>query len=620
MTIGKAFFMAIVCLLLQVACRPAQTQTDSPNGKITASFCKDNSFIVSYHEKGNTHIVFTLADIGLKTRQGGGKMELVSVSDTKRINDSYRMLHGKRKNCYNEGTERVYSFADSMGIAIDVIFRVYNDGIAFRYSFPNEKEAIITEERTTYRVADNIKRWTQELTSSYEDFYPMNTDGGTGKSGKWGYPALFQVSDSVWTLITEANIDNANCGSWLTNIENKSSYKVELSENNLKCTSGWASPWRVAMIGTLSDIVESTLVTDVSKPCEIEDVSWVAPGLVSWIYWAYNHGSKDYQIVKKYIDFAAELKLPYVLIDWEWDVMGNGGDLHDAIAYAHEKGVKPMLWYNSSTAWASEGAAGPLFRLNTPESRKKEFQWLKEMGVKGIKVDFFNQDSLSTMQYFIDLMEDAAKYQLMINFHGATIPRGWQRTYPNLMTVEGVYGAEWYNNAPVLTDRAAWHNTTLPFTRNVIGSMDYTPCTFTDSQHPHLTSNAHELALLVVFESALQHLADRPEGYLSQPLAVRDLISGLPAAWDETKLLCGYPSEYIVIARRKGDTWYIAGLNGTNEKKTLTFSPDFIEENTELQLFADGANTKEFAVKTITKKDNVFSVDCLPRGGFIIRQ
>ena len=156
------------------------------------------------------------------------------------------------------------------------------------------------------------------------------------------------------------------------------------------------------------------------------------------------------------------------------------------------------------------------------------------MGVKGIKVDFFGADSIGMINYYLDILETAAKHKLMVNFHGATIPRGWQRTYPHFMTSEAVYGAEWYNNNGRLTPNAAWHNCTLPFTRNVIGPMDYTPCAFTDSQHPHITTHAHELALTIVFESALQHLADRPSGFLEQPAVVQQLITGLPTAWDDT--------------------------------------------------------------------------------------
>jgi hypothetical protein len=313
------------------------------------------------------------------------------------------------------------------------------------------------------------------------------------------------------------------------------------------------------------------------------------------------------------------MNLPYVLIDWEWDEMANGGNLEDAIAYAKEQGIKPLLWYNSSTAWLGPG---PLYRLNSKENREKEFAKLQQMGVKGIKVDFFQKDSLSTMNYFIDILEDAAKYELMVNFHGATIPRGFQRTYPNMVSVEGVYGAEWYNNAPVLTNRAAAHNCTLPFTRNVVGPMDYTPCTFTDSQFPHITTDAHELALLVVFESTLQHLADRPEGYMAQSEDVRNFISSLPTVWDDTKLLAGYPGEYVVMARRSGDKWYIGGLNGTDEEKSITFNlPAEISTSV---LFADTQaeyeqdNCMIDKVEFSAAANSSVEIVCKPRGGFIL--
>ena len=257
-------------------------------------------------------------------------------------------------------------------------------------------------------------------------------------------------------------------------------------------------------------MVESTLVTDVADPSKVADTEWIEPGLVSWIYWAHNHGSKDYRLLKEYIDLAVRMK--------------NGGKLEDAVKYATACGVKSLVWYNSSTAWLGPG---PLYRLNKKEDRRKEYQWLSDLGVSGMKIDFFNGDSVSTMNYFIDLLEDAADYQLMVNFHGATVPRGWQRTYPHLMSVEGVYGAEWYNNNAILTDRAAAHNATLPFTRNVIGPMDYTPGTFSDSQYPHITSYGHELALPVLFESALQHMPDRPSVYAQLPEAVKQLSYGL---------------------------------------------------------------------------------------------
>ena len=319
---------------------------------------------------------------------------------------------------------------------------------------------------------------------------------------------------------------------------------------------------------------------------------------------------------------AATLHLPYVLIDAEWDQMdqlasNEGKTIEDAIAYAKEKGVKPMIWYNSSVGWV-DGAPTPKYRLNKPEDREKEFAWCEKLGVAGVKIDFFSGDNQMNMDYCLDLLESAARHHLLVNFHGATIPRGWQRTWPNLMSTEGVYGAEWYNNVPTFTAKAAAHNATLPFTRNVIGPMDYTPCAFSDSQHPHITTHAHELALTVLFESGLQHLADKPESYLAQPHEVQDFFSHLPAVWDETRFISGYPGESVVLARRSGDTWYIAGINGTDEPK----APPLLSrrglgwsDQPHITAFLDAGDR---AWKILPKVSELpEKVVCRPRGGFV---
>ena len=320
---------------------------------------------------------------------------------------------------------------------------------------------------------------------------------------------------------------------------------------------------------------------------------------------------------------AVTLKLPYVLIDAEWDEMKDGKTIEDAVAYANSKGVKPMIWYNSSVGWI-DGAPTPKFRLNKPEDREKEFAWCEKIGVAGVKIDFFSGDCQRDMTYCIDLLESAAKHHLLVNFHGATVPRGWQRTYPNLMSTEGVYGAEWYNNVPTFTKQAASHNTTLPFTRNIIGPMDYTPCTFSDSQHPHITSDAHELALTVLYESALQHLADKPESYLVQPQQVQDFFGQLPTVWDETRYVSGYPGESVVLARRSGSTWYVAGINGTDNKKTLDVDLNFIDGGEHsVQMFADADPSKyQLAAEKdwlITNGNQIpREIATHPRGGFVL--
>lgn len=274
------------------------------------------------------------------------------------------------------------------------------------------------------------------------------------------------------------------------------------------------------------------------------------------------------------------------------------------------------MWYNSGTSWIEPT---PNDRLLTAEKRAKEFAWLNKIGVYGIKVDFFAGDQQDMMKYYIDILKDAAKYHLLVNFHGATVPRGWARTYPNLMSTEAVYGAEWYNNVPTMTDKAAAHNTTLPFTRNVIGSMDYTPVTFSNSQHPHITSYGHELALSVVFESGLQHFADRPSAYESLPAEPKAFLKQVPVVWNDTKLIDGSLGEKVIIARKKGNQWYIAGLNGKDVPQTLLVKFDFLDKgNHSFQLIKDGKDSTSFSSEIIkVKKGDTLKIECLPRGGFV---
>jgi hypothetical protein len=538
------------------------------------------------------------------------------------VKADYQMLAGKKRHCTNEANE--YQCGT-------VTLRMYNDGIAVRTSDINPQPSDIA-----YCLPEGTRRWMQQWCGSYEGFFPLDTTykvlpvpsySGTFKSAegwnnRWGYPALIEPADGVFVLITEANIEKGQSASCLYN--DGETYRVVeaermdvAGETSDHKTANGKTPWRVAIIGTLADVVESTLVTDVSEPCKIADTSWIHPGTVSWIYWAYNHGSNDYDIIKKYVDMAVTLGLPYVLIDAEWDEMKNGKTIEDALNYAKEKGIKPLIWYNSSVGWV-DGAPTPKFRLNKPEDREREFAWCDKMGVAGVKIDFFSGDNQKNMDYCQDLLECAARHHLLVNFHGATVPRGWQRTWPNLMSTEGVYGAEWYNNVPTFTAKAARHNATLPFTRNVIGPMDYTPCTFSDSQHPHITTNGHELALTVLFESALQHLADRPESYLAQPQAVQDFFGYLPTTWDETRLVCGYPGEYVVMARRSGTTWYVAGINGSDEQRTLKFSLDFIKGDiSEMTLFGDSGDKKNPWI-IVPMFSLPSSLDLAPRGGFVL--
>lgn len=554
-------------------------------------------------------------------------LKFIEESKAVEIHDKYEMVCGKRKLCENFGTEKVFNYVNSNNKPLSIVFRAYNNGVAFRYSFPDHSDSSINiiDEVTTFVLPDSTSRWMQPYNISYEDFFPLNKTGlSPKKEQEWGLPALYKVNDNpFWVLISEANITENNCATKLCNLENINEYKVaypfvrnDFKQTGVVTSLPWNSQWHTLAIGKLSDIVESTLITDVSEPNKLKETDWIKPGPVSWIYWANNHGSKDYQKVVEYIDFAAEMKWPYILIDWEWDVMGNGGNITDAVNYAKSKGVKPLMWYNSGTCWLDPT---PVDRLLTAQKRAEEFLWLNKIGVYGIKVDFFAGDQQDMMKYYIDILKDAAKYHLMVNFHGATIPRGWARTYPNLMSTEGVYGAEWYNNQPILTNKAAGHNTTLPFTRNVVGSMDYTPVTFSNTQHPHITSYGHELALSVVFESGLQHFADSPTAYNSLPSEPKEFLKDVPVSWDDTKLIDGYPEDKVIIARKKGNQWYLGGLNGKDEVQALKVNFDFLGEgNFNLKLIKDGKDDKSFTIEVVkVKRGDILSIECLPRGGFV---
>jgi hypothetical protein len=581
--------------LLLSCCAVIAMAQQSPDGRLTVE-ARQQTLVVSFRQSPVLEIETSVDASSLRQ------------STPTLVQADYQMLSGKRRHCTNEANE--YRTGN-------MVLRLYNDGLAFRY-----EDANWTKEQTAYRIPEGTKRWMQQWCDSYEGFFPLTTSYKTepvpsfsgvfksaeGWNNRWGYPALLEPADGVFALLTEANIGRGQSASCLYN--DGELFRV-VPDGTIEGTTSDHSPWRVIIVGTLADVVQSTLVTDVSESCRLEDTCWIQPGVVSWVYWAYNHGSNDYNIIKMYVDMAVALKLPYVLIDAEWDEMKDGKTIEDAVGYAKQQGIRPLIWYNSSVGWV-DGAPGPKYRLNKPKDREKEFAWCEQIGVAGVKIDFFSGDNQMNMEYCQDLLECAARHHLLVNFHGATIPRGWQRTYPNLMSTEGVYGAEWYNNVPTFTKKAAAHNATLPFTRNVIGPMDYTPCAFSDSQHPHITTHAHELALTVLFESGLQHLADRPESFFAQPQEVQDFFGQLPVVWDETRFVSGYPGESVVLARCCGNTWYVAGINGTDEPKTLDTPLDFIP-NGKVVSYMDGDPWTVRHEQTLPR-----SVNCRPRGGFVL--
>ncbi len=614
-----------------------KVQLQSPDQKINAAvFCQQNTDVgewyikASYNSNGKITEAIPHVALGLlRSDQDFSKdLKFLKAGKPVLINEEYTALHGKKSVCKNAANEIVVSFENPSKAKLNIIIRAYNDGITFRYEFPEKQGSfVVKDELTAYSIPSETTRWMEKWNTANEGLYTA-INNGKAPSGEWGYPALFNTGNKdCWFLLHESDVNRNYCGTKLNNATDSSKYKLTfpnpkdgrgLGESTPTITLPWKSPWRVIIMGTLADIVESTLVNDVSSPSLIKNKDWIKPGIASWNYWSSNHGTKDYKTVCEFTDLAAEMNWPYTLLDWEWDVMSNGGNLEDAVKYIQSKGIKPLIWYNSGGPHTGVMAT-PRDRMLTHENRVEEFTKLKKMGFAGVKVDFFESEKQDMIKYYLDILEDAAQFEMMVYFHGCIVPRGWERTYPNLMTHEAVRGAEWYNNTPDFTMPAPEHNATLPFTRNVVGPMDYTPVTFTNSQYPHITSYGHELALSVLFESGMQHMADRPEGYYALPDAARTFLKNVPNAWDDTKLLDGYPGKDVIIARRKGNDWYIGGINAEQREKTKTIKFDFLPDGVKykLTLIADGKHDKDFATQyLVVDKTSSVNVKLLRRGGF----
>ena len=625
----KRLLAVAIGVLLSVATMRGQLPTlSSPNGQVKVALSQSGTQTQLVLSDANDTQLITV-QLGLTTTDADfTQLVFDSATEPQHIAEDYIMLHGKKSHVVNEANGLTAVFHNAGDETMEVEIRAYNDGLTFRYVLPDEMGTTtrtFSGEQTTYDIPNNYHRWLQGYTPTYEGDFPYQATGG--QQGAWGYPALFE-QNGTFMLITEANPNRMYCSTHLDNSSSSNLYKLaypyswegnNTGDVNSQWTGRWYSPWRVVICGQLKDIVESTLVEDVSDATTMTQLDFVQPGRAAWVYWAYNHGTKDFQICCQYVDLAVAMGWEYVLFDWEWDDMSNGGNLEDAVAYALSKGIKPLMWYNSGGAHNTVSST-PRDRMSTHASRVQEFQWLNSIGVVGVKIDFFESDKQNIMNYFLDILEDAADYNMMVNFHGCTIPRGWTRTYPHLMSTEAVLGAEQYNNAGYMTDNGARVNCLFPYTRNVVGPMDYTPVAFTNSQYPHTTTYAHELALSVAFESGIQHWADRPAGFYALPYEARRHMMEVPVQWDETRFVSGYPGESFVVARRHGEQWYVAGINGTNNARTESVSLDFLGEgNWAMTRLADGSGSTSFNINytTVTAAAEV-SVPVLAKGGFVL--
>jgi hypothetical protein len=336
------------------------------------------------------------------------------------------------------------------------------------------------------------------------------------------------------------------------------------------------TPWRILALGTLETIANSTLGTDLAKPAVEMDSEFIKPGISSWSWGLLKDDATVYPVQREFIDYASDMHWQYTLIDADWDRKIGDKKLTELVDYATSKNVGIWVWYNSSGDWNTTEYS-PKSRLLSHKSRAQEFSKLNKMGVKGIKIDFFAGDGQSMMAYYHEILSDAAKYQLLVNFHGATLPRGLHRTYPNLLSAEAVRGFEMITFFQNAADKQASHSAMLPFARNLFDPMDFTPTTFNEIPNiKRKTTNGFELALPILFVSGIQHIVETPSGMKTVPAYVKQFLRQLPVQWDESRYIAGTPGKLAIFARRSGNLWYIAGINGENNAKTVSLDLSFL--------------------------------------------
>lgn len=575
----------------------------------------------------------------------------VSESAQRTIDSVYTMITGKRSSCRNHCNEKVLTFTSGDGTSpFEIIIRAYDDGFAFRYRFPDDgtgSALTVTSEKTGFRPPDDSRMWMLAYNTTgdmyapaYEDIWYRNLSvgdavGETAKpsDGTWCMPALYQTPEGVWALIWETDVTPDYCASRLSNTAYSHIYRIAFpNENEVQgngsavpsSTLPWVTPWRCIITGmSCGTILESTLSTDCATPSTIADPSWIRPGRSSWSWWSDENSPKNYTALTSFIDLAADMNWEYSLVDAKWDSL-TGGTWQQLIEYAGSKNVGLNFWYNAGGDINTITGVTPRDRLNEPGRRNDEFTMLHDAGAKGIKVDFWLSDKQDIIRYYWDVFADAAKHNLIVNIHGSTIPRGWQRTFPNLVTAEANRGAEnyiWFEDDPA---RFPWQNTVLPFTRNAVASMDWTPVTFTNNTHAHLTTYAHELALSVVFESGIQHFADRVSGYSTATITegAREFLKAVPTAWDDTKYLSGYPGSYLVLARRKGYDWYVAGIAG-DTARNVEVNLSFLQESPavyDMTLITDGTDGRSFSERSDSvSRSEAVQVEIPQYGGLVAR-
>ncbi len=618
-----------------------------PDEKLQLAVFVQNETKLCYSVSYNGKTMLEKSPLGMNTNIGDFTKNLkLTGHSVDKIDTVYQQTRIKVSNVHYRANELTCHLENEQGQKLGVVFRVSDNDVAFRYTLPHQggkASVTVKEEQTGFRFpeqtttflcpqSDAMIGW-KRTKPSYEEEYkadaPMSDRSQYGHG--YTFPCLFRIGNDGWVLVSETGVDSRYCGSRLSDVSEGNLYTVAFpmaEENNGNGTVApafalpGATPWRTITVGDhLKPIVETTVPWDVVSPLyETKHDYRFGRGTWSWILW--QDGSINYDDQVRYIDFASAMGYEYALIDNWWDTRIGHQRMKSLVEYARDKGVELFLWYSSSGYW-NDIEQGPVNRMDNAIIRKREMKWLQSLGVKGIKVDFFGGDKQETMRLYEDILSDADDHGLMVIFHGCTLPRGWERMYPNYVGSEAVLASENMVFNQHFCDEEAFNTCLHPFIRNTVGSMEFGGCFLNkrlnrnnDGGTTRRTTDVFQLATTVLFQNPVQNFALAPNNLKDVPAVCMDFMKRVPTTWDETRFVDGYPGKYVVLARRQGDTWYLAAVNAGKEPLKLKLDLEMFAGKT-VALYKDDKKGEPELTSLKVKENGKVQLEIRPQGGIL---
>ncbi len=611
------FFIVMAMLLGSSVASAENKQITSPDGKLVVTVA-DMDGRPSYSVSYDNVLFLKPSPLGMIANIGdfSSGMSLEKNVSTNKIDETYELASIKKSKVHYVANEAVFSFTQQGKTIYDVIFRISNNDVAFKYKMYPQGETlscVVKQEVTGFVFPDGTTTFLcpqskpmggfARTSPSYETSY--TADDVVGKNG-WGegytFPCLFRNGDNGWVLVSETGVNGGYCASRLLGHKG-GVYTIGFPQEGEANGNGTVSPgialpgetpWRTITVGkTLAPIVETTVPFDVVKPLYQAKGEYTY-GRGSWSWIIGMDGSTNYKEQLRYIDFSAAMGYQSVLVDALWDKQIGRDKIEELAKYGKDKGVALYLWYNSNGYW-NDAPQTPRGIMDNAIARRKEMKWMQSIGIRGIKVDFFGGDKQMTMQLYEDILSDANEYGLLVIFHGCTLPRGWERMYPNFASSEAVLASENLHFSQGSCDNEAFNATLHPFIRNTVGSMDlggsalnkYYNADNAPRGSRRVTSDVYALATAVLFQSPVQHFALAPNNLTDAPAWAIDFMKEVPTTWDEVRFIDGYPGKYVILARRHGDKWYIAGVNAQKETLQLKVNLPMFSNGEKVRLFSD---------------------------------